>query len=134
MHRKSLRLLVAIDFSPESQKALRAARDLASRTRASLTLAHIRPHSDVRAAVVEEWGDLLKGRAGTLRKAIAQHYQERLESFAAGGRGETHKLLSGKPSLTLLREARDVTSPAPASPLGTSRSVTKGARPATDPA
>jgi len=103
---KSLRLLVAIDFSPESHKALRAARELASWSRASLTLVHVRPHSDVRAAVVEERGDLLKGRVGTLRKAIARHYQERLESFAAGGRGETHKLLSGKPSLALLREAR----------------------------
>jgi nucleotide-binding universal stress UspA family protein len=106
MPRKSLRLLVAIDFSPESQKALRAARELTSRTRASLTLAHVRPHSDVVAAVVEERGDLLKGRAGRLREAIARHYQERLESFAAGGAGETRKLLSGKPRHALLREAR----------------------------
>ena len=106
MPRRSLRLLVAIDFSPESQKALRAARELASRTRASLTLAHVRPHSDVRAAVVEDRGDLLKGKVGTLRKAIARHYQERLESFAAGTRGETHKLLFGKPSFALVREAR----------------------------
>jgi nucleotide-binding universal stress UspA family protein len=106
MLRKGLRMLVAIDFSPESQKALRAARELASRTRASLTLAHVRPHSDVRAAVVEERGDLLKGRVGTLRKAIARHYQERLKSFAVGGRREKHKLLSGRPSLALLREAR----------------------------
>lgn len=101
-----LRLLVAIDFSPESQKAVRAARELASRTRASLTIAHVRPNSDIRAAVVEDRGDLLKGKVGTLRKAIARHYQERLKSFAPLKRGEAHKLLSGKPSFALIREAR----------------------------
>ncbi len=106
MHRDGLRILVAIDFSPESEKALRAARELAPRTRARLTLAHVRPHSDVRAAVVEERGDLLKGKAGSLRKAIARHYQERLKSLAMSGRRETRKILSGKPSLALLREAR----------------------------
>ena len=105
MHRKDLRFLVAIDFSPESEGALRAARELAPRARARLTLVHVRPHSDIRAAVVEERGELLKDGTGSLRKEIARHYQERLKSIAMGGRRETHKLLSGKPSLALLREA-----------------------------
>ena len=104
MHRSSLRILVAVDFSPESKEALRVARELALRTQARLTLVHVRPRSDVRAAVVEERGDLLKARAGTLRKAMAQHYEERLESI--GERRDARKLLSGKPSLALLREAR----------------------------
>ena len=106
MPRAALRILVAIDFSPESERALRAARELALRTRARLTLAHVRPHSDIRAAVVEERGDLLKGRTETLRRAIARHYEERLNSLAEGGRRETVKILSGKPSLVLVREAR----------------------------
>jgi nucleotide-binding universal stress UspA family protein len=44
--------------------------------------------------------------AGCRISCCGGHYQERLESFAAGGAGETRKLLSGKPSLALLREAR----------------------------
>jgi nucleotide-binding universal stress UspA family protein len=107
MHRERLRILVAVDFSPESEKALRAARELVAGTRARLTLAHVRPSNDIRAAVLEERADLLKGRAGSLRKAMARHYQERLESLAMSGRKETRKLLSGKPSLALLRELRN---------------------------
>ncbi len=106
MSREGLRILVAIDFSPESERALRAARELARRSQGRLTLAHVRPLSDVRAAVVEERVDLLKGRAGSLGEAMARHYEERLKSLATGGRRETRKILSGKPSLALRREAR----------------------------
>ena len=106
MRRNGLRILVAIDFSPESEEALRAARELSARTRARLTLVHVRPHSDIRAAILEERGDLLKGRAGSLRKAMARHYRERLESSAKGGRREALALRSGKPGRALLREVR----------------------------
>jgi len=107
MARKRLRLLVAIDFSPESRKALQAARALAARFGGSLTLLHVRPHSDIRAAVVEERGELLKGKPGTLRGEIARHYARRLERFAGRHPGELHKLRRGKPSIELRREARD---------------------------
>ncbi|MGH9388201.1 MAG: universal stress protein [Vicinamibacteria bacterium] len=106
MSRKPLRLLVAIDFSPESRKALQAARTLVTRVGGSLTLLHVRPHSDVRAVVVEERGELLKGKPGTLRDEVARHYARRLERFAGRHRAELHKLRRGKPSLELRREAR----------------------------
>jgi nucleotide-binding universal stress UspA family protein len=106
LRRKKLRLLVAIDFSPESRKALRVARGLVFQSGGSLTLAHVRPSSDVRAAVVEDRGDLLKGPTGTLRETIARHYRKRLGSFSRGDDVEMLKLLRGKPSLELQREAR----------------------------
>ncbi len=106
MRRKPLRLLVAIDFSPDSRKALRAARELVARTGGSLTLLHVRPHSDIRAAVVEERGDLLTGGPGALSGGIAGHYSDRFDRFAGRKRGESRKLRRGKPAIELRREAR----------------------------
>jgi len=97
------RYLVAIDFSPASKRALRAARDLARKTGAGLTLAHVRPASDVRAAVAEERGDLLRKPPGNLRARVAEHYDRRLGALAAAG--ERTLVLSGVPELALCREA-----------------------------
>jgi len=97
------RYLVATDFSAHSRRALAAARELARQTGATLTLAHVRPTSDVRAAVAEERGDLLKSPAGTLRGQIAAHYADRLDRLALDG--ERTRILSGLPELALCREA-----------------------------
>ena len=99
-----LRLLVAIDFSKYSVSSLRAARTLKQRTGGTLTVLHVRPPSDVRAAVVEDRGDLVKSPA--LRKAMAEHYRSRLDALVGGRSGEGWKVRSGKPALEIAREAR----------------------------
>jgi nucleotide-binding universal stress UspA family protein len=97
------RYLVATDFSPASRRAVAAARALARDTGAALTVAHVRPTSDVRAAVTEERGDLLRSPAGTLRARVAEHYARRLGAVAAPG--ERPLILAGKPELALCKEA-----------------------------
>jgi nucleotide-binding universal stress UspA family protein len=103
---RTLRFLVAIDFSTESRRAYEVARGLAFRTGASMTLAHVRPYSDITAAVVEDRGDLLKGRVSALGSRLRTHYAERFASIARGTGRVRHLLLRGKPSLELRREAR----------------------------
>ena len=98
------RILVGVDFSPESLRALRAARELARSAGGKIRIAHVRPLSDVKAAVVEERGDLLRKGAGDLAPAIADHYARRLSRLAR--RGETVTLLRGSPGEALCREAR----------------------------
>jgi nucleotide-binding universal stress UspA family protein len=103
---RALRFLVAVDFSPESKRAYETARDLALRTGAALTLAHVRPASDVTAAVFEDRGDLLKKSGKALAAGLRTHYAERFASVARGTGKVRHLLLRGKPSLELRREAR----------------------------
>ena len=100
-----LRVLVGVDFSPESQAAVRAARDLVKRTNGELTLAHVRPSSDVRAAVAEDRGDLLRGSSAGIASAMAEHYKKRLEKTWRPGAGESIRLLRGDPARELCREA-----------------------------
>jgi nucleotide-binding universal stress UspA family protein len=107
MRGKPLRLLVAIDFSTESRKALRVSRELAARAGGSLTLLHVRPQSDIRAAVVEERGDLLDCVPGALAGRISAHYSARLDRFAGKKPGEARKLRRGRPAIELRREARE---------------------------
>lgn len=106
MPSRGLRQLVAVDFSAESLRALRAARGFAARAGGSLTLVHVRPSSDVRAAVLEERGDLLKQPEGTLKQAIAAHYEKRLSSLVKPGKQESWKILRGRPAIEICREAR----------------------------
>lgn len=101
-----LRVLVALDFSPESLAALKAARSLVKRTRGELTVVHVRPLSDVRAAVLEERGDLLRLAAGGLASAIAEHYESRFSKVLGRGKTESIRLLRGDPARELLRESR----------------------------
>lgn len=98
-----LRFLVAVDFSPESRAALRAARDLVRRGDGELTIAHVRASSDVRAAVLEERGDLLRLPPGGLARGIATHYDDVLGNLAK--EGEKVRLLRGEPPRELCREA-----------------------------
>ncbi len=97
------RYLVATDFSRASRRALAAARALARKTGAALILAHVRPTSDVRAAVAEERGDLLRSPAGNLRARVAEHYARRLAGLAVSD--ERPLVLSGVPELALCKEA-----------------------------
>jgi nucleotide-binding universal stress UspA family protein len=100
-----LRVLVGVDFSPESRAAVRAARDLVQRTGGELTLAHVRPVTDIRAAVVEERGDLLRLPSGGLARAIAAHYRKRLGKMMHRSENESDRLLRGDPAPALCREA-----------------------------
>ncbi len=95
--------LVATDFSPKSRTALAEARALARRSGAALTLVHVRPSSDVRAAVAEERGDLLRGKRGALRARLADHYARKLGRLARPG--ERTLVLPGVPELAICREA-----------------------------
>lgn len=70
-----------------------------------LTLAHVRPLSDIRAAVVEERGDLLRRPAADLAREMAAHYRQRLEKLAGRRPGESYKLIRSDPGPGLCREA-----------------------------
>jgi nucleotide-binding universal stress UspA family protein len=100
------RYLVATDFSPASRRALTAARSLARRSGASLTIAHVRPSADLRAAVHEERGDLLRAAHGSLAAAMKEHYRRRMAALVQADRGETGLILSGAPDVALCKEAR----------------------------
>src|SRR5262245_65763241 len=79
---RPLRFLVGVDFSPESRKALSVARELAGRSGAELTIAHVRPFSDIRAAVTLERGELLRGRSRSMAAEIRALFGRRLSSLA----------------------------------------------------
>jgi nucleotide-binding universal stress UspA family protein len=100
------RFLVGIDFSPGSRAALNEARRLAALCGASLTLAHVRPSNDVRAAVVEDRGDLIRTGGKVLSSALEEHYERRLAKWARATEGETTLVLRGAPDVALTREAR----------------------------
>ena len=97
---------MAIDFSPSSGRALEAARALARQTGAALTIVHVRPSSDMRAAIEEDRGDLLKPGSGSLARRLDEHYARRLAEWVQPKRGEEVRLLRGAPDVALAREAR----------------------------
>ena len=106
MARGRLRILVGVDFSRESLGAVRAARALAARVGGRITLAHVRPTSNLRAVVVEERGDLLRGKPRRLSAALADHYARRLGRLRRSRSKERVVLLSGDAGPALCREAR----------------------------
>src|SRR5262245_33059646 len=101
---RPLRFLVGVDFSPPSRRALEVARSLAERSGASLTIAHVRPFSDIRAAVALERGDLVKIGGPTLSSQIREVYEGKLAALAQ--KGEATLLLKGAPDVALGRRAR----------------------------
>ena len=106
LSRPRLRILTGVDFSPESRQALDAARGLARSANGTITIAHVRPLSDVKAAVVEERGDLLRRADGSLEDALADHFSRRLAGWTGSRAGERTLLLRGAPGSALCREAR----------------------------
>jgi nucleotide-binding universal stress UspA family protein len=106
MAQHTLSVLVPVDFSPTSLKALREAGRLAHRAGASLTLLHVRPISDVRAAIAEGREDLLNGPSRTLASAMKSHYAMRLAGLAARSGALETRLVSGRASREILRAAK----------------------------
>jgi nucleotide-binding universal stress UspA family protein len=104
--RGRIRILVSVDFSRESLGALRAARALAAKVDGRITLTHVRPTSNMRAAVVEDRGDLLRGQPRRLSAALADHYARRLGRLRRPRSDENVLLLRGIASPALCREAR----------------------------
>lgn len=100
-----LRYLVPIDFSAASLRSLEFARSFARRTSAELVLVHVRPASDLRAAVVEERGDLVAFDAATLSARLDEHYTRRIAALVQDPGLESTKLLTGLPSPEICREA-----------------------------
>ncbi len=105
MTRGRIEILVGVDFSRESFRTLRAARDLAGKSGGRIRIAHVRPTSNVRAAMIEERGDLLRGNPKRLSAAMAEHYARRLRELRLGP-GEKTILLRGGAGWALCREAR----------------------------
>ena len=99
------RFLVGIDFSDGSRHALDEARRLAARCHASLTVAHVRPVSDMRAAVAQNRGDLVHARGKVLAGELAKHYEERIAQWVGPSDGERALILSGAPEVVLTKEA-----------------------------
>ncbi|HSB63873.1 MAG TPA: universal stress protein [Thermoanaerobaculia bacterium] len=99
-------VLVPVDFSSASRKALREAGKLAERMGASLTLLHVRPFSDVRAAIAEGREDLLKGPSAALAAAMKSHYAQRLAALAARSGAAETRLVSGRASREIVRAAK----------------------------
>jgi nucleotide-binding universal stress UspA family protein len=104
--RGRIRILVGVDFSRESLEALRAARALAAKVGGRITLAHVRPTSNMRAAIVENRGDLLRRPAAGLSAAMTDHYERRLGRLRRPRSDERVLLLRGVASPALCREAR----------------------------
>ena len=100
------RFLVGIDFSAGSRKALEEARRLAALSGATITVAHVRPYSDTRAAVLEDRGDLLRSGGKALAEKLAEHYARRLDKWFRASDGEQALILRGAPELVLNGEAR----------------------------
>ena len=106
MARGLIRILVGVDFSRESLGALRAARALVAKVGGRITVAHVRPSSNMRAAVVENRGDLLRGAPQGLTAALADHYTRRLGRLRRPRSEEKVLLLRGAAGPALCRQAR----------------------------
>lgn len=100
------RFLVGIDFSPASRRALDEARGLASMCGAAITVAHVRPSSDIRAAIREERGDLVGAGGRVLTRELAEHYARRIAKWTRATEGERGLVLRGTPDVALAQEAR----------------------------
>lgn len=59
----------------------------------------------MRAAVVEDRGDLLRPGTGSLSRRLAEHYARRIAGWVRPRRGEDALLLRGAPDVALAREA-----------------------------
>jgi nucleotide-binding universal stress UspA family protein len=104
--RPKLRLLVAVDFSRSSRRALQAAARIAKKAGASVTIVHARPASDLKAAVLENLGELARLPRRRLGEGLARHYASLLQKSRRQLPGAKTRLLVGWPARTIAREAR----------------------------
>lgn len=103
--RKGLRLLVAVDFSSESGRALQAAANLAKTVGASATVVHVRPVSELRALVEQDRGDFVRRSPASRRRALNAHYRAKLEQACKAVPESRYRLLRGWPAGAIAREA-----------------------------
>ncbi|MEO8056588.1 MAG: universal stress protein [Acidobacteriota bacterium] len=106
MRSAAFTLLVPVDFSPASLKALREARRLADSMVASVTLLHVRPVSDVAAAIAEGREDLLEGTSRALSAALKRHYAEKLAALAARTGAAEARLATGRAGREIVRTSK----------------------------
>ena len=106
MRSPAFSLLVPVDFSPVSLKALREAGRLADAMVASVTLLHVRPVSDVAAAIAEGREDLLKDTSRALSAALKRHYAEKLTALAARSGAAEARLATGRASREIVKAAK----------------------------
>jgi len=99
------RYLVGADFSGHSREALRNVRALIRKSGGEATLVHVRPSSDIRAAVDEDRGDLLGLAPSRLRRELAGHYRRKLREAARALPGASTRLLRGRPAERLCGHA-----------------------------
>jgi nucleotide-binding universal stress UspA family protein len=69
-------------------------------------VAHTRPVSDVRAATLEDRGDLIRAGGRVLAGDLADHYTKRIGQWVRTADGERGIVLKGAPDVALAREAR----------------------------
>jgi len=98
--------LVPVDFSDATERSVEFARTLAASTGARIVYVHVRPIADLRAAVLEDRGDLLQGDREKLSSGLAAHYGEKLARLVTDAERESTKLLVGIPSQEICNEAR----------------------------
>lgn len=104
------RVLVPVDYSEGSRRALRYAARLATSLGAELDVVHVwdRPSYVSEDVVLHGPGDTRRSLAELIRENAEQQMQEFLASASAdaGGRGArpSHRLLSGEPASTLITE------------------------------
>jgi nucleotide-binding universal stress UspA family protein len=96
------RILIAVDGSPPSQRALEYGASLASRLRMGVVLLHALPQATLPLGAsphaLAEWQESLRGEGQRLLEALADHARSR------GVRVET-ELLLGEPARTLVERA-----------------------------
>jgi nucleotide-binding universal stress UspA family protein len=103
--RSPLRLLVAVDFSKASDRAVTSAAAIAKKTHAAVTIVHARPTSDVKAAILEERADIVRLSRRLARRALALHYRHLLEVVARRIPRAQTRLVSGWPPAAIARLA-----------------------------
>lgn len=103
--KKGPRILVAVDFSSDSDLALKAAAKLAKTSGGSSMVVHVRPISELRAIVEQDRGDIVRRPGPSRRRALDAHYRARLEASCKALPGSRHRLLRGWPAEAIARES-----------------------------
>jgi nucleotide-binding universal stress UspA family protein len=105
------KLLVAIDFSSVSRKALVTAADLARRNRDELYIVYVRKESNLRYAIQHDM-DLAKLTDRDLKRKVEEHIRARFDSFVRKAIGEklhySRLINRGDPAVEISRIAKKI--------------------------